>query len=47
MTIATSPIPTFCRWNWTQAWVDAIKKTLPELPDEKKARLHGTGSFGL
>ena len=38
MTIAISPIPTCCRWNWTQAWVEEIAKSLPELPDEKKAR---------
>ena len=47
MTIAISPIPTCCRWNWTQAWVRAIEKTLPELPDEKKARFMAAGSVGL
>ena len=26
MTIAISPIPTCCRWNWTQAWVDGNRK---------------------
>ena len=37
-TTAISPIPTCCRWNSTQAYVDDLKTHLPELPDEKKAR---------
>ncbi len=37
-TTATSPIPTCCRSNSSQAWVDDLKPHLPELPDAKKAR---------
>ena len=37
-TTATSPTPTSCRSSSTQAWIDAIAATLPELPDARKAR---------
>jgi aspartyl-tRNA(Asn)/glutamyl-tRNA(Gln) amidotransferase subunit B len=33
------PDPDLLPLEFDQAWVDAIAKTLPELPDEKKARL--------
>ena len=44
-TTAISPIPTCCRWNSSEAYVDELKAQLPELPDEKKARF--IADFGL
>ena len=37
-TIATSPIRTCCRWCWSRNGSMASKPSLPELPDDKKAR---------
>jgi len=37
------PDPDLLPLELEQAWVDAIKKTLPELPDEKKARFMSQG----
>jgi aspartyl-tRNA(Asn)/glutamyl-tRNA(Gln) amidotransferase subunit B len=37
------PDPDLLPLELDQAWVDAIKQTLPELPDEKKARFIGMG----
>ena len=37
-TIAISPIRTCCRSNSTQAFVEALRADLPELPDDKKER---------
>ena len=37
------PDPDLLPLELDQAWVDAIKKTLPELPDEKKARFMSQG----
>jgi aspartyl-tRNA(Asn)/glutamyl-tRNA(Gln) amidotransferase subunit B len=37
------PDPDLLPLELDQAWVDAIRKTLPELPDEKKARLMSQG----
>jgi aspartyl-tRNA(Asn)/glutamyl-tRNA(Gln) amidotransferase subunit B len=37
------PDPDLLPLELEQGWVDAIKKTLPELPDEKKARFMGLG----
>jgi aspartyl-tRNA(Asn)/glutamyl-tRNA(Gln) amidotransferase subunit B len=37
------PDPDLLPLELEQDWVDAIKKTLPELPDEKKARFMGLG----
>jgi aspartyl-tRNA(Asn)/glutamyl-tRNA(Gln) amidotransferase subunit B len=45
-TTAISPIPTCCRWNSTQAFVDALAD-LPELPDEKKAACEGLSACRL
>jgi aspartyl-tRNA(Asn)/glutamyl-tRNA(Gln) amidotransferase subunit B len=39
------PDPDLLPLKLEQAWVDAIKATLPELPDDKKARFIGT--YGL
>jgi aspartyl-tRNA(Asn)/glutamyl-tRNA(Gln) amidotransferase subunit B len=38
MTIATSPIPICCRWNWTRPGSKPDQENLPELPDAKRAR---------
>jgi len=37
------PDPDLLPLELDQAWVDAIQKSLPELPDEKKARFMGLG----
>jgi aspartyl-tRNA(Asn)/glutamyl-tRNA(Gln) amidotransferase subunit B len=37
------PDPDLLPLEFDQAWVDAIAKTLPELPDEKKTRFMGQG----
>ena len=41
------PDPDLLPLELEQAWVDAIASTLPELPDEKKARFTGHGAVGL
>ncbi len=39
-TTATSPIRTCCRWSWIRPGSKTIQATLPELPDDKRRRLH-------
>ncbi len=41
------PDPDLLPLELDAGWVEAIKKTLPELPDEKKARFMAQGSVGL
>ena len=37
-TTAISPIRICCRWNWRRRWSTDLQQSLPELPDDKKAR---------
>ena len=36
--IAIFPIPTFCRWNWDDAFIAAAIEGMPELPDVRRVR---------
>ena len=39
-TTATSPIPTCCRWSWTQACIDEIEASLPGAARRQEGALH-------